>query len=153
MTHIRVELTALQKQRIEDTKHTGSQLEKVHQIVQQFLDHQKEGAWEGRAVFVPFQAQYTNVDKRARILYVLVNDTDQTIHGVSGSLLLKLPVKEAQVAASKLSFTEEFMGRVAPQTAMMFFIDAPVKGLYQDQTFHLQTLQLYIKDIEFQSVQ
>lgn len=150
MTKIKVKLTETQTSRLESTGQSGGSLEHVQQVVQSFFDQQPADIWDGRAVFLPFQAQYTNVDKRARILYVLVNDSERTINGVTGSLLLKLPIENAQAASSQIDFPQEFIGEIHPQEAVLFFIDTPVKGLYEDQVFHMPDLNLYIKDIAFQ---
>lgn len=146
MSKISVRLTPKQERVLNSIESSDDQLQIALTSAQKFLD---QNEWKkGFSVF-SMDGYYNHKIGKTRVLFLLINNTGKTINNFSAQLHpIATSDTNIQFSVANVSLTQEYLGDVDPEEAVLFFVDIPTRGLNEEKHFTFDEFELQMYSID-----
>lgn len=115
--------------------------------IQQYLDEGYLKFPKNAIDLAIIHGSYKHAKRTMETLCLFVNGYKEEVVEISGTIILQIPSMEALVARTHFAFTQDFMGILKPNEAMLVHFDIPVKGLDEDK--EIQTTEFVPETLDF----
>jgi hypothetical protein len=116
--------------------------------VQAYFDQNKFDFQENTINFVFLKGEYSQIKRTMVVMGVFVNKISPIVFSFNAKLKLKFKDLKAQIATTKVTFPQEFIGELNYNEGMLFHIEIPVKGLEQDEQFKFSDIDGQLVEVE-----
>jgi hypothetical protein len=99
--------------------------------------------------FVLVNGSYKHIERKLKTMCLLVNKTGREITDFKARLVLKFKETDAKIAVANIDFDNKFMGNLPHNTALLFHLNFPVKGLDTDGEYTVKQLTGGMTDINY----
>ena len=124
---------------------TSEESRHIAAAVQEYLDNTPIALHEGELNFLFFDGRFHYEYQITQLVGIFINATDSVITNISGDLAFSCDGSDLNAGEGEIfqiSFSEEYVGELDPDDAMLVFLNFPTAGLSEDVvigTFDLST--------------